>query len=316
MGASTKIEWCDYTWNPWRGCTKVDAGCHNCYAEKQSKRNPTVLGIWGDQGQRVLAASDYWREPKRWNTHAEVTGTRPRVFCASLADVFEDWAGGMTNVRGEPLAMNMRDARRMLFDVIDATPHLDWLLLTKRPENVGRMWPGLAYRHRNNVWLGTSISDQETADRKIPQLLKSHDRAAKLFVSAEPLLDGLNLEKWLPDIDWVIVGGESGPGARPCHLVWIRDIVDQCRQVGTACFVKQLGANVHANDVIDAADHFPGVVTLSQGDLGHCHARAHLKHKKGGDPAEWPEDLRVRQLPGRDSGEGSPNSLVRSVPTT
>lgn len=130
MADETGIEWADATFNPWRGCTKVSAGCKNCYAETLSKRNPGVLGVWGPRGRRVIAAESYWQLPLRWNREAEEAGKRRRVFCASLADVFE----GAESMREEDRPV-VAEARMKLFAIIAATPHLDWLLLTKRPEN-------------------------------------------------------------------------------------------------------------------------------------------------------------------------------------
>ena len=103
MASETKIQWADHTFNPWRGCLKVSAGCANCYAETLSKRNPGTLGIWGSEASgatRVVASESMWREPLKWNTEAQKSGIRSRVFCASLADVFEDWQGRMLDHKG------------------------------------------------------------------------------------------------------------------------------------------------------------------------------------------------------------------------
>src|SRR4051812_25249351 len=131
MGADSKIAWTHHTFNPWRGCTKVTPGCDHCYADAMSVRNPKVLGIWGADGARAMAAYSYWRHPVAWNKAAEAAGERHRVFCASLADVFE----AADTMPAEALPA-VRAARVQLFEVIRTTPHLDWLLLTKRPENV------------------------------------------------------------------------------------------------------------------------------------------------------------------------------------
>lgn len=360
MGA-TKIEWCDWTFNPWRGCVKVSPGCANCYAATQSKRNPSTLGVWGPDGKRVVAAESAWREVLKWDKAAMEAGERHRVFCASMADVFEDWQGPMMGSgdvilgkdfrasRGPATRLTMADVRGRLFGLIEQTPHLDWLLLTKRPENVLRMWPhdvdealdcppgpereafaSRLPRRFDNAWLGVSVEDQAHADERIPLLLKIP--AAVRFLSCEPLLEAVRLvqrfkdggtrdyltgqfhglqckgenghpdfvaetcDPKLPRIDWVIVGGESGTKARPFNIAWARSIVDQCAAAGVACFVKQLGANVEACDVIDAMDYFPGDVRLSPGSTRND-ARVHLKSIKGGDLAEWPEALRVRQFP-------------------
>lgn len=318
MGSATKIEWCDHTFNPWRGCSKVSPGCAHCYAEKTAKRNPAVLGTWGIDGTRVVASESYWIQPLRWNSAAAKAGVRRRVFCASLADVFE----------ARP---DLISPRQRLFELIRETPNLDWLLLTKRPESVIQLWP--LYKGWStieppipNLWLGASVEDQQRADERIPLLLQTP--AVVRFLSVEPLLGPVDLTRitrrlsmastvcgsclqTAPDsgrfsavllgerpIDWVIVGGESGQKARPCDIAWIRSIVRQCREAGVACFVKQLGSNVEANDLIDAADYFPGDVRLSRGSSDFV-ARVHLRHPKGGDPAEWPEDIRVRAFPNR-----------------
>ena len=255
MAENSAIGWTHHTFNPWRGCQKVAPGCTNCYAEALAKRNPSVLGTWGPQGTRVAAAAAYWREPLKWQRQAAAAGERPRVFCASLADVFEDWNGPITNARGENLLCNLADLRRRLFDLIDETPDLDWLLLTKRPENILRMTPAVRVNsqqqaddrnergelYRRNVWLLTSVSEQATADANIPALLACRDLAPVLGVSAEPLLGPINLQAAgaLAAPDWLIVGGESGPRRRPCEVAWIVDVVDQCRAAALRCYVKQ-----------------------------------------------------------------------------
>lgn len=282
MGANSKIEWTTHTFNPWRGCTKVAPECANCYADAQSKRNPSVLGVWGPNGTRVVAAESTWREPIKWNHEAEQAGERRRVFCASLGDVFEDWSGDMLGSNGKPVFVcecgrysqletercegcrsirgsriaTMADVRRRVFELIDATPWLDWLLLTKRPENIRRMWPlNPSYvrddESRSNVWLLTSAGTQETADEFIPELLRCRDLAPVLGLSIEPLLGPVDLRPawnrgrpWLSPaegIGWVIVGGESGHHARPCHPDWVRSIRDQCTAAGVPFFFKQWG---------------------------------------------------------------------------
>jgi protein gp37 len=267
MAQDSKIEWTHATFNPWRGCTKVSDGCKNCYADTLSKRNPRTLGVWGPNGTRVAAAESYWREPVKWDREAAAAGVRRRVFCASLADVFEDWRGGMRSAAGDRLylidgeawqanpllkigrdrrPLTMSDVRRRLLHLIRDTPNLDWLLLTKRPENVGSfiseatectaflspyrdVWP--------NLWLGTSVEDQAAADARRPRLRKWEP--AVRFLSCEPLLGPAKLD--LDGIHWVIVGGESGPNARPMHPDWARSIRDQCVSAGVPFFFKQWG---------------------------------------------------------------------------
>lgn len=288
---NSKIEWCHHTFNPWRGCAKVSVGCDNCYAESMAKRNPSVLGIWGEGGTRVVASETMWRAPLKWDFKAGKAGERHRVFCASMADVFED--------RPELVA-----PRRRLFDVIGQTPNLDWLLLTKRPENILRI-PGVdgtlinaAGNVRPNCWLGTSVENQEQADKRIPHLLRAP--AAVRFISAEPLLGPVDLWRWLPDdwsggarcdapygdtlpLDWVIAGGESGPHARSCAIGWFRDIQEQCRETRVAFFMKQLGSQCFKT-VRDDGSHPP------------CRAYDY-RHPKGGDWSEWPKFLQQREFP-------------------
>jgi protein gp37 len=261
MGAETKIEWCNYTFNPWRGCAHVSPGCVNCYAETLAKRNPKVLGGWGPGSHRSIAAPAYWRQPLKWNEEAGTLGVnRPRVFCASLADVFED----------HPAVI---EARARLWDLIFKTPRLDWLLLTKRPENIEKFLPdtwGGPYGCRKNVWLGTSVEDR----KRLPRAQQIIDlSAACTFLSIEPLLEYLGRID-LTRIGWVIVGGESGPNARPCDLMWIRSIVKQCDDQHVPCFVKQLGANA----------------------IMHGHQLCGIG-SKGQYTEGWPDDLVVRQFP-------------------
>lgn len=234
MGKNSKIEWCSHTFNPWRGCTKVSDGCKNCYAETMSKRSPKTLGVWGDNGTRVIASQSYWKQPLRWNREAHAAGERQRVFCASLADVFED--------RPELDAPRLR-----LLALIESTPFLDWLLLTKRPENVmplieraqshASVVPNpRAWLLRNPwVWIGTSVENQKELWRvdelrKIPSSVR--------FLSVEPLLEDLGKVD-LTGIHWMIVGGESGAGARPLHPDWARSLRDQCQTAGVPFFMKQ-----------------------------------------------------------------------------
>lgn len=211
----TNIEWTDFTFNGWRGCSKVSDGCKNCYAETLSKRNPGTLGVWGVNGHRSIAAESYWKQPIKWNRDAEAARTSRRVFCASLADVFEG-----NDTMPEASHQPVREARRRLFKLIQATPHLDWLLLTKRPENIRRLtYQAIDPDHPDNdynacgdpngldaapfrelypnLWLGVSVEDQKTADERIPHLLKLD--AAVRFLSMEPLLGPVDLANMYPD---------------------------------------------------------------------------------------------------------------------
>lgn len=236
MGADTKIEWATHTANAWIGCTKVSPACDHCYAERGSKR----MGVeWGDQAARRMTNWDSLAaNVRRWDRAAKSAGERHRVFWNSYSDFLEK--------RSE-----LEGRRYISCAVMADTPHLDHLILTKRPENAlsllpklwmdGSMWP-------KNVWLGTTTEDQAQADKRIYALLKVP--AAVRFISAEPLLGPVELGSWFPSrgrvlsfggIDWVIVGGESGPGARPMHPDWARSIRDQCQAAGVPYFFKQWG---------------------------------------------------------------------------
>ncbi len=223
MGQQSAIEWTDHTFNPWWGCTKVSPGCTHCYAETLSNRYGH--DIWGPKKSRRTLGDKHWQEPIKWNALASQKERRARVFCASMADVFED----------NPSIEAERDK---LWALIDETPMLDWLLLTKRPENMHRFapwnssWPA-------NVWAMTSVENQEQAEKRIPKL--SMVPAAVRGLSVEPLLGPVDLEPWLGEIQWVIVGGESGPNARPMHPNWARSVRDQCQAADVAFFFKQWG---------------------------------------------------------------------------
>jgi protein gp37 len=267
MAENSKISWTHHTFNPWIGCTKVSPACDHCYAENLMDTRMHVVQ-WGAGQPRKRTTEANWRHPLKWNAKAEAEGTRYRVFCASLADVFDnevsdDWRGD-------------------LFRLIAQTPNLDWLLLTKRIGNAAHMieqsmgkldgWPPSWMTTRGpvmpNVWIGATICNQEEADRDIPKLLKTP--AAKRFLSMEPLLGPVRLDSikrkvhpdddWTyfddvltgtyatkagqfdgPAVDWVIVGGESGANARPMHPDWARSLRDQCTKAGVPFHFKQWG---------------------------------------------------------------------------
>jgi len=224
MAEETRISWAHHTFNPWLGCVKVSDGCKHCYAE-HIVANLMHRDVWGPASthRRERTSSANWHKVTVWNQKAQYSGTAARVFCASLADIFEDHP-------------DCNASRPDLWDLVKRTPYLHWLILTKRPENIRRMlpeswgpdgWP--------NVWLGTSIEDMRVAARAdhlrdIPAVVR--------FVSYEPALgplDGLDLSY----IDWVIAGGESGPDYRPMKVEWMRAMRDRCREEGRAFFFKQ-----------------------------------------------------------------------------
>jgi protein gp37 len=227
----TAIEWTDATFNPWWGCERVSPACAHCYADSLAKRYGHSL--WDASRTRRFFGEAHWKRPSRWHAAAEKRGIPHKVFCASMADVFEDHS-------------ELKSWRARLWSLIEETPWLHWQLLTKRPEVVtklvpwGNTWP-------RNVWIGTSIENARhtfRADilREIP--------ASVRFVSAEPILGSLFANGTpkrrplvLDGIDWLIAGGESGPRSRPCETGWVRELRDSCSATGTAFFLKQLGGH-------------------------------------------------------------------------
>lgn len=341
MSDTTTIEWATASWSPWEGCTKVSAGCANCYAETRNHR--FGMDNWGKGKPRQRTSAAYWKRPLAWNRklQCDVCGRwfdTSSGFCDGVAihfkpDSVTDYCPGRSfhRLRIFPSLCDWLDDEvpiEWLADflrLIHDTPNLDWLLLTKRPENfearMEQVWKkaasdaasGIAFDWLRgnlipaNVWLGTSVENQRCADERISQLLRI---PAKLrFLSVEPMLEEVDLVRssaiWSDmngkirpnyqqpgrHVDWVIVGGESGPSARPCHVDWVRGIVRQCQDAGVPCFVKQLGSEAR-------------VIACSEcGEIG-CDCRGAtrtthllLKHPKGGNPAEWPADLQVRQFP-------------------
>jgi protein gp37 len=245
MAENSKIEWCDHTFNPWVGCTKISPACDNCYAESWAYRAGRA-NLW--QGHRSRTSEANWREPLKWNRKAQEAGVRARVFCASLADVFDNQVP--------------EEWRLDLYKLIRDTPHLDWMLLTKRPQNIKKFFPqdGAAW---TNVWLGTTVENQEQVSR-LDHLLAN--KAAMYFASCEPMLEPLDIKKylmgeeehgvdwsrevgskvgacigWRSGLDMVICGGESGSGARiwPGFFDAARSLRNQCRAYNVAFFMKQ-----------------------------------------------------------------------------
>lgn len=265
MGENTKIEWANHTFNPWVGCTKVSPACYHCYAEGWAKRSGQVL--WGAGNPRKRTSEANWKLPLRWNRDAEKTGVRPRVFCASLADVFDNEVPG--------------EWRADLWAVIRETKNLDWLIVTKRISNAAKMLPEDWGDGWPNVWILSTVASQEEADRDIPKLLKIP--AIVRGLSIEPMLSPIDLllpsgawnkpsfpvdfqawtenerERWFDMqaratyiarcncLDWIIVGGESGHNARPMNPVWVRSIRDQCQAAGVPFFFKQWGEWLHSD---------------------------------------------------------------------
>lgn len=300
--AETTIEWtrgpngeAGYTFNTHWGCTEISPGCDNCYARRLAAR----FGVaWGADAERRTFDARHWADPEKWNRKAERDGTRPRVFTNSMAD----WAD-----KDAP-----EGTRERLFALIERTPNLQWLLLTKRIGNVRAMLPARWFEAGawpKNVRIGATFVNQEELLRDAGKLIAL--RVPNL-ISLEPLLGPIDLDVWVPNgilrqqvnvlqrIDWVIVGAESGSKARPAHLNWVRRIVNQCRVAEVACHVKQLGRIVHDDGMSSPGQHWPAGITrtpLPRRTDDEPAFAITLKHSKGGDMAEWPEDLRVREFP-------------------
>lgn len=256
MGATTGISWADATFNPVWGCAKVSPACDNCYAETFARR--LDFKVWGTAAPRREFGDKYWAQPRKWNTAAAAEGVRRRVFCASMADVFDsNWPEGV---------------RDRLWALIRETPHLDWMLLTKRIENAVDMLPpdwereGFGYP---NVWLGVTAENQKLADDRISWLRTIP--ATVRFVSCEPALEHIDFTRLMVGIHQIIIGGESGSKARFFDPAWARSLIAQCKGTKVVPFVKQLGERWAFEN------------------------RAKSLH--GAEPSEWPEDLRVQEFP-------------------
>jgi protein gp37 len=303
MGELTKIQWCDHTFNPVVGCEPISPGCKFCYAKALVER------FGKDFSNRVRTGETNWKQPVKWNRIyteevakcealrvSHLRPRRPRVFCASLSDWLDkEW----------PIEV-LADLLKLIHD----TPNLDWLLLTKRPENwrerilsaikyswerenanlireknfTGKNWvltldKWLGGEPPRNVWIGTTIEHRDYLEPRGKALLDIPARVH--FISHEPAVSMVDFRPYLgPDkVNWLITGGESHPDknkARPYYTTWARKIIRQCREAGVWPFVKQMGSYCLDLDT---------------------NKRLELADKKGGDMAEWPEDLRVREFP-------------------
>lgn len=260
MGANSNIEWTTHTFNPWIGCAKVSAACKHCYAEVATftrAKRATGLELWGEKASRHAVAEANWKKMRKLHAKAAAAGVRERVFCGSMMDVYE---------RPEGDAGKLLDSLRpRLWRLVEETPSFDWLLLTKRPENARAVTPDAWWQNGfpANVWQGFTAEDsvhfQErwTHVREIPARVR--------FVSYEPALGPQRLPGTVAgELHWGIVGSESGHGARPMDLDWVRYFVDACRRLGVAPFVKQI---------------------------------ANERDRKGGDPQFWPSGDWPRQFP-------------------
>lgn len=250
----TEIGWADYTFNTHWGCTKISAGCANCYAERLAASSGSW---WGDGAERRFLSDGYWNNPLAWNRKAKREGTRFSVFTGSMCDVFEQ-------------RDDLIQVRKRLGDLIRATPHLDWLMLTKRPMDWVWAFTDMEFVQEeldsdaahewyvpDNVWIGVTAENQETYNMRVPLLICMPVKHR--FLSMEPLLEHVEIDQvsmiaqmetydqgsqmltWPEHIDWIIAGGESGPNARPMKAGWVRDIRDRCVEYSIPFFFKQWG---------------------------------------------------------------------------
>lgn len=241
MADLTNIEWADSTFNPWEGCQKVSPACDHCYAENRNARfGGGVAPNWGPRAPRRRTSPQNWNKPRRWQKDAAAFfaehGRRRRVFCASLADVFDN---------AVPV-----EWRYELWALIYNTPDLIWMLLTKRPQNIAGMLPDYPVWEeiKGRIWLGTTVEDQKRFDLNAWRLTQ-YD-CAERFLSCEPLLGPVDASPWLgrDKISWVIAGGESGPHARPSHPDWFRSLRDQARTARVPFLHKQNGEYQQVDD--------------------------------------------------------------------
>jgi protein gp37 len=284
MAEKTTIGWCDHTFNLAWGCWKISPGCENCFADAWDAR----FGgdHWGRNKPRKTMGEKYWSEPLKWNRDAEKEGRRHRVFCSSMTDVFLD-------------DETIKDELLKLWPLIRETPWLTWLLLTKRPERAMESLPSDWGSGYPNAWIGVSCENQEYADKRIPILTEIP--AVIRFVSYEPALGPIDFTKHFQNKnrpDWVIVGGESGQGARPFDMEWARSTVQQCRAFGVSPFVKQLGyVPITRNPATESrlGEHAPRGKKFPD-HYGVCL----IADTKGGNWDEWPsglDDIKVREFP-------------------
>jgi protein gp37 len=298
MGRDSKVGWTDDTFNPWIGCSQVSPACENCYAMTSTPvrvSRAAGLMLWGTPNMgavRRVTSADSWAHVRSWQNKAASSRTFRRVFCASLADVFEDWNGSVVEhgfksgvVAPSRLGGTLYEVRMHLFRLIEQTPNLVWLVLTKRPENVRRMVQHMGWLNNGgaewprNLWIGCTVENEKYAELRMRHLLEIP--AAGRFVSYEPAIEEVNFAPYLATgrLDWGITGGESDPhgvrdNCRIFDMTIARRTMRQFMAAGVPLFVKQLGSNP-----VDGCAPYP------------------VTDRAGADMAEWPEDLRVQQLP-------------------
>jgi len=311
MADETNIGWCDHTLNWWHGCAEVASGCENCYARELTKRF-TKQVVWGAKAPRLIVKGAP-ASVQRWQTAAAKEGGKKRVFCGSMMDIFE---------RPRPLVdrdgkmiMNVMtgDLRRSFFNMITdgAWPNLEFQLLTKRPANINKCIPEswMSGRAPDNVLFGTSVSEQTDVDIYVGKLVECTPRDSRRFLSVEPMIRRVDIRRYLAYIDWVIIGGESGPKARPMHPWWATELAEQCHDAGIPVFMKQQGAwsvvdREGDTEVNDIALHFGGssVNYLGWADMIVKDSHGMWKRMRKGNTHgtelnDIPEGWRVQEFP-------------------
>lgn len=291
--AKTAIAWTDFSFNTHWGCVEVSEGCRACYARTFAHR--LGLDIWGVDKPRRFFGDKHWNDPLRWNRAAEKAGVPARVFCSSMADVFE----------AHP---SLGPVRQRLWKLIADTPWLRWQLLTKRPENWGLFTP-ISWQENGwpeNAWALVTAENQEMADKRIPLLLKLNAKVRG--VSYEPAIGPIDFRRIASSdltyldalapadgscgLNWIICGGESGHGARAFDEQWLRSLIYQTRGTGTRVFMKQFGSRIRWRLTGGGAVNDPDSETPSESRrCGGIYA------EKGDDPSEWPEYARLQEFP-------------------
>lgn len=253
MGEHSKISWTDATFNPWWGCQKVSEGCTYCYAERDAKRF-SDSDLWGKDTPRRFFGRKHWAQPEEWNKKARKEGKRIKVFCGSMCDVFE----------ARP---DLSEQRKRLWTLIEDTEHLEWLLLTKRPMNIVNMipddwkWDDMP----DNVWFGTTVEDQERATRLV-YISEMKNWTNQIFISVEPMLGPVIIPESLWTVPkWIIVGGESGAGARAMSPQWAFNLLLAAHAHGVPAFMKQMGGYPNKRDDIN---FFPTYLRVQQFPAG------------------------------------------------
>lgn len=254
MGKESAIAWTDATFNPWWGCEKASSGCTHCYAETLDNRMYPNAKHWGKNAPHRFFGEKHWNEVNQWNNKAKEQGKTIKVFCGSMCDIFQD-------------SEELWEPRQKLYNLIEETKYLTWLLLTKRPENLPRMLPfnWLMGDFPGNTWLGVTVEDQRHTDRLT--MVKPYIGLFNgIFVSVEPMLGTVvfDNDQWHLS-SWIIIGGESGVGCRSMELDWAYDLMCEAQSHKVPVFIKQLGGFPDKQDIIEL---FPKYLQVREFPVG------------------------------------------------